>query len=858
MGNSSTTSRNESCASYTWKIPSLTEHKIYHLISGYVREFDDHVSVPVDIIGVFMAFFNDNHQIEKIKKAKPGDSFKSNIFGVDKFRFEIELCPNGEAHQPQQPQETYEAGLFTLFLNLLSIPPPISKLSLKYDTSFIELNIRNTDELEFSRDITSYRWSEKLHIRECQALTTFTFKIEVKGIKLFYVNDKDNEHKSDERTEIINTNSVTISDHLSISLPKGYYTWKLHDIETIKSIRSLNKDECIESNLFELASIKWIMKLYKTEDEECNFCVCIASLSPRITTLFVSYKIMFYERDIVQGGCIEFKDNAITFWPSKLSNMKGIAEMEHVTIRMEVTVLDAFDKDDSQIENLYALHCSSLNTKTGRYVWKITDSDLLDKVKNAAVNDKFISDCFEYNSCKYCLSLFPNGYGIDKEDPNDENNVAVMLNLLSTPTDIHIMTLCFELIIHETNNRGTNYAQFLFESFWGWQQKNVVLNQPHIQSITVEVIIHETNNRGTNYAQFLFESFWGWQQKNVVLNQPHIQSITVEAIIHIIDVFNEDGVSINKKYVEGIPRHTDTKIASSFPGKYTWSIKEKATIDRIRKAEEGTVFISKVFELFHLKFVMEFYPISHKTDTQTEDVSALYISLLSMPSRVYSISLGYTLRLKETNTEDSNFVVFQDSSTSIGWSRHVAPDAQVVRTIDSLTFEVELDLLDIYDQDGHFIVNQFVDAEHTHDEVQFGKEIDISLARHEWMIQDTHMIKKLRKASHSEFFRSPLFCLQGFKFFMQITPNGANPSDIGNFGCFLYIASLPPHVWKITLYYELALLQTNTIDCYATVATHKRTTCGWFRNLKFKDIDNINEFTFSLKVGIIDVLDQEG
>ena len=303
------------------------------------------------------------------------------------------------------------------------------------------------------------------------------------------------------------------------------------------------------------------------------------------------------------------------------------------------------------------------------------------------------------------------------------------------------------------------------------------------------------------------------------------------------------------------------QIKNGFIARHEWNITDKATINRIKCAKDGNVFISPIFELYNLHFVIEFYPEAIKTEKEKEkdDMSAIYISLLSIPEKVHSMLLGYTIKLKETNTEDSGFVQFHDQSTSIGWSRCMAPHSNTVKNLNQFSIQIELNLFHIYSKKSQIITSQFVNNNHhNNDIIEYGKKVDVELGTYQWVINDVNLIKQLKEAQHSEFFRSPLFSMHGFKFFMQITPNGANPSDEGNFGCFLYVASLPPNISKITLIYELLLLETDTLDCYATQATPNRTTCGWFRNLKFRDILNMNKFTFDLKLGIIDIYDENG
>ena len=235
-----------------------------------------------------------------------------------------------------------------------------------------------------------------------------------------------------------------------------------------------------------------------------------------------------------------------------------------------------------------------------------------------------------------------------------------------------------------------------------------------------------------------------------------------------------------------------------------------------------------------------------------------------MPSRVHSASVGYKLHLRETDSQETNYLQFHDASNSVGWSLYTAPSTQSVQALQHLTFEVELTLLDIFSTDGALITQQFIgdasndDEESKEDVPPMARQVDVPLAQYEWSISDAEMLAQLREAEHSAFFRSQLFELHNFWFFMQITPNGANPADKGNFGCFLYLACLPPSIWKLTLFYELELVETGTLDRYATEATQQRTTCGWFRNLNFSDIVKLDTLTFRVKVGIIDFLDKAG
>eukprot|EP01084_Bolivina_argentea_P120473 213556_1 len=571
---------------FIWKIPLFTSQNLDLLVIGYIRQQSALLlTIPTDIIDLFTHYFNDSLDIKQIKDAKNSESFKSGIFSVnDRFKFEMEICPNGE--------DQHNIGEFAVFLNLASIPSITNKIDMKYIFELCELNQIYADDSTYSRNPyeSSYRWAVSLD--KIKTLDTLTLKIDIKGLRI-YCTFKDE--------ELIQTvNKIYVNNNLY--LPIGRYVWNISDLSRIKR---LEIGENVVSDIFEIESFKWMIKIGTGNGFAVAIGVDLLSWSPNVSTICVRYNIECIELNIVENQYREFKAGGFTFWFDKLKNINPI-NLKHMTIKFELMILDVFDNNGIQINSYKQWHNNGIIMKKNKFIWNISNKQQVMNIKySKQMGNKFISKCFEVIDSKWCLRFYP----LWGNDNNGYPIVALMLNLISLHPLIYSICVNFELIFKEGNISKTQNQQFY---------RN-----------------HPCNR----------EQYWGWQQTNIYLK--HQEEFTFECIMNVIDVYNKYGESIMHKYVNLNQEENDkifvfdddVELVSGIEGtimKYIWYIDNKEEIFDMKYCYRSDLFMSKIFKMHGLKWVLQFFPYEINRETN-EEISILSVSLASKPPHISSI-----------------------------------------------------------------------------------------------------------------------------------------------------------------------------------------------------------------------------
>ena len=300
-----------------------------------------------------------------------------------------------------------------------------------------------------------------------------------------------------------------------------------------------------------------------------------------------------------------------------------------------------------------------------------------------------------------------------------------------------------------------------------------------------------------------------------------------------------------------------------------------------------------VFELnFHSDFAFFWF---------AEDRSAqLYLCCASLPPTIDRISFRYELCLKELGIRHCHFEQFTVDDTTIGWTNVKKPKWTDIVALDRLTFTVDIHLIDIYNvhsvkvghsmmtrhlspiEGAHCVVTRYLQGINgpingtasspppppppsavTDTIMRFVggivKESRVRRHEYEWTISDPDSVSKLKQSANGSIFRGQLFQIEGFKFLMQICPNGSNPLREGSFNWYIYAASMPPKVAKLVFDYRFCLKEANAMDTDCKELRVKSSSWGWGNDiLKSSDIQQIESFHFVLEMAVIDVYQHDG
>ena len=81
----------------------------------------------------------------------------------------------------------------------------------------------------------------------------------------------------------------------------------------------------------------------------------------------------------------------------------------------------------------------------------------------------------------------------------------------------------------------------------------------------------------------------------------------------------------------------------------------------------------------------------------------------------------------------------------------------------------------------------------------------------------------------------------------------------GYFNWYLHLASLPPKINKMYIFYRILLVETGSFYEYKTIFQCRQPGKGWGNDkLRYDEIMDLNTFSFKLDVIIIDIFDNNG
>ena len=897
MGNKS--SKSELKSSFTWKLPKLTKINIDLLCKGFINQYTRNLYIPADIIKLCIDYFNDNIEIESLRKTKNTECFKScKPFTINQFKFYLDIYPNG--------YDTSSDGYCDVLLNILSIPPNIGRVRINYNISLLELNISSSQVSTFNRSNIGYVWNEKIKFDKIKSLKTLTFILNITKLKIFYIIqdliDEDNGVEDRGNNDLMQetkggkTEKISGSDKILINsdfeLLSDEYLWNITQLE----IKNGASSALVSSPLFTVGSFKWMMQICKMTDGLDGIILSLVALSSNIWTVYIHWEMELAETRKHNENEPEIMNKRKLQGSSEL-HANGLYHVicPHIDIRqmlkaqvnMKITIIDVFDQGGNGMNDKYdAFQNDKIQNNKSKFIWNIIKDDiqLLTKMKTCPFGAMFVSPVFMVNGCHWCLRFYPNGYDVGDYDgnidintikSNIDNTACLMLNCVATPPDIDSISVIFELVLKQTDTKGLEHQTFQRDSFWGWEQKNIDI---------------------LPYDELTF-----------ILN------------ITVIDVYDKDGKPITSsecdKYdgddqlVDGDGIRICKKVDMN-QRRFLWEIKDENKMKVIKNEQEkndGQIIMSQIFGMYGMKWYLELHPIEadgddikndeNDDDNDIEHTFHIFLSLATKSPKIESVAFGFGLLLKETGTAHWHYGQLFGEELSIG-TDEMSPKKSVLSKLDTLTIELYVNLFEVYDKNSNLVTHKFIDNNVTQkgfeeatllihgysrnvtlpsfiiklcfdyfyvaenendDEIPMAKELDFIYGDYKWYIDDNKLMKKIKKSKQFESFSSEIFIINGFKFMIQICPNGSHLDNKGKFEWFLCLVSIPPSISKVSVIYEVELEELGVKDNYRMELSLKCTSYGWgTKKLKFNEISKLKQLTFKLKVGIIDVYDENG
>eukprot|EP01083_Nonionella_stella_P080487 221228_1 len=132
------------------------------------------------------------------------------------------------------------------------------------------------------------------------------------------------------------------------------------------------------------------------------------------------------------------------------------------------------------------------------------------------------------------------------------------------------------------------------------------------------------------------------------------------------------------------------------------------------------------------------------------------------------------------------------------------------------------------------------------------------MSTYTWKNKDPSLVEQMKNAKNKLNWKSPTFSAGGFRWHLDVYPNGDRESAQGYVDVYLNLACLPPKVKSIQIGYELRLVEAYTF--LNTNKTFDKDNMNWSwkaKQLQTNTIQNLTTLTFSAKVEIYGVFDHE-
>eukprot|EP01083_Nonionella_stella_P032351 88544_1 len=132
------------------------------------------------------------------------------------------------------------------------------------------------------------------------------------------------------------------------------------------------------------------------------------------------------------------------------------------------------------------------------------------------------------------------------------------------------------------------------------------------------------------------------------------------------------------------------------------------------------------------------------------------------------------------------------------------------------------------------------------------------MSTYTWKITDPSLVRSMKDAKNGYKWKSPIFSIGGFRWYLDLYPNGRNKDDNGYVQSYLFLAFLPPKVQSVAIGQEFHLIETDSFTTVNDTYKEGDMNCGWpFKTLETKKLEYLTTFTFSAEIKVYGVFDHE-
>ena len=424
---------------------------------------------------------------------------------------------------------------------------------------------------------------------------------------------------------------------------------------------------------------------------------------------------------------------------------------------------------------------------------------------------------FSMDMLNFATFFYPNG-----NSEETKGKIDWVLRLLSLPTSIREITIEFTVILLEKNECYTS---------------NVTFDQTKLTA---------------NYRDFM--------PREDIINCKQltfkISSKILELKDHRDQLITNQNLDINKQINSINP--------SFFPSaSLIWSTEDKKLLKIMKKYSLGNYKTTNIFDVKSLKFLIKIYP----NGSYGGDVGKFCIELILMtiPPKLSGIcvvldtrimSKGFVGPLRQTFGSFNVFNCNNEDGMSI-LCENICTFDEFQKFDDGFSLNLIVKFVQVFDMYGQSVLSKFDNNKND------CRPLKLPTKYQRWSPNNT---SEILDAPNTKFFQSKIFELEGFKWMIEIYPNGFTPSHERQLAAFLYLTCLSPKISKIAALIRLRVFGEGIHSklSYSFLDTGEysihNTKLGWITTgiSDLAYLSGIEQLKFECTVLIIDVFDENG
>eukprot|EP01083_Nonionella_stella_P179696 638793_1 len=128
-----------------------------------------------------------------------------------------------------------------------------------------------------------------------------------------------------------------------------------------------------------------------------------------------------------------------------------------------------------------------------------------------------------------------------------------------------------------------------------------------------------------------------------------------------------------------------------------------------------------------------------------------------------------------------------------------------------------------------------------------------------WNIVDPTLITQIKAAKQGQRFKSPIFSMFNFRWFLELYPNGSSTNRIGKTQMFLELVALSDKVKSLRINRKYTFAELDVLLDSSRTLSHKQMGCAsWpVGTVKTQDLQKCTQFTFKVDVELYVVFDKD-